>query len=342
MKLHRTLAIAAAIALAAGIQAAADWPITEKLDLDAIFKIKEEGLTPQRSKVMEIESYLTDVYGPRLTGSPEAREAADWTEKTMKEWGLANVHAETFPFGRGWHNERFTAVAVSPRAFPIIGYPKAWTPGTNGPVTGEATVAVIESDKDFDQFRGKLRGKYVLTADMRDVPAHFSALGHRYTEEELNELSLQPEPNGRGNFRPNPERLAFQKKKMQFYADEGVAALVDPSPRGDGGTVFVQSPQGVSRDPKDPLQPAQVVVAIEHYGRIFRMLQKHVPVTLQMDIQNKFFDADQNSFNIVGEIPGSDKADEIVMLGAHFDSWHGATGATANAAGISPTMLNEF
>src|ERR1041384_7681275 len=122
MKLHRTFAVTAVISLLVGLPLTAQWPAAERLDLDAIYRIKEEGF--QRSKVMEIESYLTDVYGPRLTGSPHIREAADWAQKTMREWGLSNVHLETFPFGRGWQNERFVANALTPRAYPIIGYPK--------------------------------------------------------------------------------------------------------------------------------------------------------------------------------------------------------------------------
>src|SRR6478672_7899049 len=140
---RRTLVLAAFIAITLALPLAAQWPAAEKLDLDAIYRIKDEGL--QRSKVMEIESYLTDVYGPRLTGSPNIREAADWAQKTMKDWGLVNVHIETWPFGRGWQNQRFLAHALTPRAYPIIGYPKAWTPGTAGQVTGEAVLAVINS-----------------------------------------------------------------------------------------------------------------------------------------------------------------------------------------------------
>ena len=128
MHYRRTFATTAIIAVLVGLPLAADWPVTEKLDLDAIYRIKEEGL--QRSKVMEIESYLTDVYGPRLTGSPNIKEAAEWAQKTMKDWGLANVHLETWPFGRGWQNDLFLAMAMKPRAYPLIGYPKAWTPGT--------------------------------------------------------------------------------------------------------------------------------------------------------------------------------------------------------------------
>ena len=128
MKIHRTFAFVAVFSVLVGLPLAADWPMTEKVDLDAVFRIKEEGM--QRSKVMEITSYLTDVYGPRLTGSPNIKEAADWALQTMKEWGLANVHLEKWPFGRGWQNQRFVAMAVTPRAYPLIGFPKAWTPGT--------------------------------------------------------------------------------------------------------------------------------------------------------------------------------------------------------------------
>ena len=323
-----------ALSVALALPLSAQWPMTEKIDLDAIYRIKDEGL--QRSKVMEIESYLTDVYGPRLTGSPNMKEAGDWAMKTMKDWGLTNVHEEAWPFGRGWQNQRFTANALTPRAYPLIAYPKAWTPGTNGPVTGDATIAVINEEKDFAEFKGKLRGKFVLSMPMRDVPAHFEAQGHRYTDTELTDLTKQPAAGGRGrgNFAAAQE---FNRKKAQFFIDEGVAAVLDFS-RGDGGTVFVQAPQGVSRDVKGPAQPAQVTLAIEHYGRIWRTLEKKIPVTLQIDADNKFYDADLNSFNIVADLPGTDKADEVVMLGAHFDSWHTGTGATDNAAGSAVMM----
>jgi hypothetical protein len=342
MKIHRTFvsttALTTVMALLVGLPLAADWPVTENLDLDAIYRIKEEGL--QRSKVMEIESYLTDVYGPRLTGSPNMKEAADWATKTMKDWGLANVHLESWPFGRGWQNQLFVATAMTPRAYPLIGYPKAWTPGTNGLVTGDAVIAVINDEKDFAAFRGTLRGKFVLATAMRDVPVHFEAPGHRYTDTELADLSKQPEGSGRGGRggRGGGAFLAaqdFSRKKTQFWIDEGVAAVLDIS-RGDGGTLFVQS--GGSRDAKDPPSPPQVVIAVEQYGRIVRTLEKKIPVTLSMNIDNRFYDADLNSFNVIGELPGTEKADEIVMIGAHFDSWHTGTGATDNAAGSAVMM----
>jgi hypothetical protein len=334
MNFRRTFASSALIAILVSLPLAADWPVTEKIDLDAIYRIKDEGL--QRSKVMEIESYLTDVYGPRLTGSPNIKEAADWAQKTMKEWGLANVRLESFPFGRGWQNRRFVAQALTPRAYPLIAYPKAWTPGTKGPVSGEAVMAIITSEKDFDTFRGKLRGKFVLATAMREVEPQFEAPGHRYTDAELADLAKQPSARGRGRGgRGNQADAAFARRKTQFWIDEGVAAVVDAS-RGDGGTLFVQS--GGSRNPKDPPSPPQVVLAVEHYGRIARTLEKNIPVTLQVDIDNTFYDDDLNAFNIVAELPGTDKADEVVMLGAHFDSWHTGTGATDNAAGSAIMM----
>ena len=321
-----------------GFPLAAQWPSTEKIDPDAIYRLKQEGL--QRSKVMDTVSYLTDVYGARLTGSQNIKDAAAWTEARMKEWGLANVHRETWPFGRGWENRRMVAMVTAPRPFPLIGYPKAWTPGTSGPVTGEAVMAILQNDMDLETYRGKLRGKFVLSVPVRDVPAHFEAAGHRYTESELSDLAKQPESGrgrGRGNF--GNADTTFPRRRTQFWIDEGVAAVLDVSSRGDGGTVFVQS--GGSRNPQDPRVPVLVTLAAEHYGRIARMLDKQIPVTLQMDIESAFLDGDQNAFNILGEIAGTDRSDEIVMLGAHFDSWHTGTGATDNAAG-SAVMLEAM
>jgi hypothetical protein len=339
MKTRHTFLVGAFVAVLTALPFAADSLTGEKIDLDAVYRIKEEGL--QRSKVMETESYLTDVYGPRLTGSPNIKEAADWAQKSMKEWGLSNVHLETFPFGRGWDNQRFVAMAVTPRAYPLIGFPKAWSPGTNGPVTGEAVLAVIQNERDLDTWRGKLRGKFVLTTAMRAVAARFDALGRRYTDADLETLSKQP-VSGRGRGTPpagggaNPQE--FQRKRTQFFVDEGVAALIDPSSNGDGGTFFVQAVPGTYRDTNSPPQAAQVVLAVEQYGRIVRTLEKKIPITLQMDIANRFYTDDLNAFNVVAEIPGTDKADEVVMLGAHFDSWHAGTGATDNAAGSAVMM----
>jgi len=339
MQTRRTFLVAVLLSVVVAFPLAADWPITERVDLDALYRIKDEGL--QRSKVMETMSYLTDVYGPRLTGSPNIKEAADWAQKTMREWGLSNVHLETWPFGRGWQNQRFVAMAVSPRVYPLIGFPMAWTSGTNGPITGEAVLATVQSERDFDTWRGRLRGKFVLTTPMRQVAARFDPLGRRFTDSDLTEVSKQP-ATGRGRGGQPPGAIVnlqeFQKKRAEFFAEEGVAALINPSTIGDGGTFFVQAAQGYSRDPKSPRLAPEVVLAIEHYGRIVRTLDKRIPVTLQMDIDNKFYDDDLNGFNVLAEIPGTDKGDEVVMLGAHFDSWHAGSGATDNAAGSAVMM----
>jgi carboxypeptidase Q len=308
----------------------------ERVDLDAIYRIKEEGLN--RSQVMDTVSYLTDVYGARLTGSPQIKAAADWTRKKLIQWELVNVNLEPWgPFGRGWSNERLSAEVLSPTPFPIIAYPKAWTPGTSGPVAGDVVIAVINNEQEFAKFRGQLRGKYVMMTTMRDVPALFQAPGRRYTDEELLTMSNQPvqPPRGGGQRGGGGAAPNFNQARLKFFLEEGVAATIEPAP-GTGGTLFVQS--GGGRNLSDPPVPAQVLMAVEHYGRIWRMLQKNVPVRLEMNIQNKFHDEELNAFNIVAEIPGTDKADELVMLGAHFDSWHTGTGATDNAAGSAVMM----
>lgn len=326
----RAVGLAIVVALPLSGQTAS--PAADRVDLDALYKIKEEGI--QRSQVMDITSYLTDVYGPRLTGSPNLKAAAEWARQQLTEWGLANAHLEPWgPFGRGWSSERFSAQVVSPRPFPLIGYAGAWTPGTNGAVTAEAVVAVVDSEADFARFRGKLRGKVVLAQRVPAVQPLWDAPAHRMTAEELSNLAMQPAPQGPFGGGGNFQQL--NQKRMQFYVDEGVAAVMYPG-RGDGGTVFGTG--NGPRDPAAPPYPTTLSVAVEHYGRIARMLDKGVPVTLQLDIQNKFYDDDRNAFNVVAEIPGSDKADELVMLGAHFDSWHGGTGATDNAAGSAVMM----
>jgi carboxypeptidase Q len=332
VKVAALLALAFALAWAAAAQT--DWLAP---DPSVIGKFEDEG--SQHSHIMEVMGYLTDVYGPRLTNSPNIREAGAYAVKTLSSWGLANVHEETWgPFGRGWSNELFEANEIAPRHFPLIAYPKAWTPGTNGPITGDAVFAKIEKEEDFAFYRGRLRGMFVLTASMRVVEAQFEAPAHRYTDQELADLA-QPRPS-----QPPPDKAArdrlhkqqeFNEKLVKFLTDEGAAAWLEPAPH-DGGTITVMS--GGSRDPRDPPVLPRVAVDIEHYGRIFRTLEKNIPVTLRIDIANKFYDDNPDSFNIVAEIPGTDKPDEVVMLGAHFDSWASGTGATDNAAGSAVMM----
>jgi carboxypeptidase Q len=316
--------------------------VPDKPDYDAIYKLKDEGFN--HSQIMEIESYLTDVYGPRLTNSPNIKAAAEWTTKKMGDWQLAKVKTEPWePFGRGWSNEKFFAEMVGPRSFILIGYPKAWTPGTNGPVTAEVVYAAITKEEDMAKYKGQLQGKLVITQVPDPVLPHFEADAKRYTDAELADLA-NFQITGGGD-KERDARIAqfraqrdLQNKIMKFLLDEGAVAWLEDQ-RGDDGTVFAQ--QGGSRDPKDPPAITRVALAAEHYGRIYRLLEKKIPVSITLDIENKFYDEDLKSFNITGEIPGTDKADEVVMLGGHFDSWQAGTGATDNGAG-SAVMLEAI
>jgi hypothetical protein len=334
-----------AFGLAGGLTLVAQ--VQDRVDYDAAYKIMEEGF--QRSQVMEIASYLTDVYGPRLTGSPTYKQGADWAIKKFNEWGLANARMEPFEFGRGWTNERTVVQVVEPQVYPVIAYPNAWTPGTDGPVVGEVVLAPIQGEADFEKFKGQLKGKIVLADPAREVKASFEPLASRFTDKELEEMALLQDPTQRGRRGvpnlppgvPQPDFRALRalgQKRMKFFLDEGVLAVVNASRMGDGGTVFMGG--AGSRDPKGPASPTQVTLAIEHYGRIYRTLEKKIPVKMSLDIKNTFHDDDQNSYNIVAEIPGSDPklAPEVVMLGGHFDTWHTGTGATDNSCGSAIMM----
>jgi hypothetical protein len=316
------------------LAAQTEWPGP---DLAAINTFEDES--SQRSQVMQVAGYLSDVYGPRLTNSPNIREAGEYAVKILNSWGLANVHEEPWgPFGRGWSNELIEANEISPRHFPLIAYPKAWTPGTSGQVTGEAVYAKIEKEDDFREFHGKLQGKFVMTAPLRAVEAHFDAPGHRLTDPELADLMqpLPPEPPPNQSQRDRLRaQQQFNAKLLKFLTDEKAAAWLEPTPH-DSGTIMVMA--GGPRDPKAPAVLPRVAVAIEQYGRILRTLEKNIPVVLQVNIANTFHDDNLDSFNIVAEIPGTDKADELVMLGAHFDSWDSGSGATDNAAGSAVMM----
>ena len=329
---------------------------------DPIERIKDEGMN--RSQVMQTLSYLSDVIGPRLTASPNMKRANEWTRDQMTKWGLQNAHLEAWgPFGRGWSLTRFSAQVVAPQAIPLIAYPKAWSPGTDGPLTAEVVYVDARADADLEKYKGKLNGKIVLTTVTRDVPAHFEALGSRMNEKDLLALADAPEPRpggGRGNFGAGGPNAAAQRalfqfvgNKLRFFQQEGAAMLIDPS-RGDGGTIFVQSasvpppvPDPNSTTPlrgipvydkRAPKVTPQLVLAVEQYNRLVRMLQAGESLKMTVDLGVAWQDADPMGYNTVAEIPGTDLKDEIVMLGGHMDSWHSGTGATDNGAGVSVAM----
>jgi hypothetical protein len=331
--------------------AAAGQAPQEKVDLDAINKMKDEGLN--RSQVMEILSYMTDVFGPRLTGSPNYKAASEWAVKKLESWGLQNAKLEPWgPFGRGWTLEGFSANMTGPHFSPLIAYPKAWSPSTNGAVRGEVVYLDAKTEADLERYRGKLKGAIVLLSPPRDVKAHFQPQSVRETDEDLLRLANAepPAPGGgqRRNFQGSPEQRAAQalmNKKWEMVYGEGAAVTLEVGRVGDGGTIFLGGanlyyPSGTPadrrksvRDKDAPQIIPQLVLTVEHYNRIIRMLGKGVPVRLEININARYHDQDLMGYNVVAEIPGTDLKDEIVMLGAHYDSWHSGTGATDNAAG---------
>ncbi len=326
---------------------------------DPIERIKDEGMN--RSQVMQTLSYLSDVIGPRLTASPGMKRANEWSRDQLTKWGLQNAHLEAWgPFGRGWSLKRFSAQVVDPLAIPLIAYPKAWSPATNGAVTAEVIYVDAKDEAELMKFKGKLKGEIVLTSKLREVKALFEAPGTRLNEKNLLALADSPEPRPRGGrrFELTPELRElrrFASRKLQFFHDEGAAVLVDASRMGDGGTIFVAAasvPQPIVDDPFGPNAPRQVqpydkkapkiipqlVMAVEHYNRIVRMIEAGEKVKMTVDLAVDWQDADAMGYNTIAEIPGTDLKDELVMLGGHMDSWHGGTGATDNAAGVSVAM----
>jgi len=332
---------------------------------DPVQRIRDEALN--RSQIMRTLDQLTNVIGPRLTGSPGMRRANEWTRDQLTRWGLANAHVEPWgTFGRGWSLRHFSAEAVEPQAFPLNAYPKAWSPATAGALTAEVVYVDAKDEAGLQKFRGQLRGKIVLNGPVRDPAAHFEPEGTRASEKQLLDLANAPDP---ATLPARPRATAemraatrFNSQKFNFYQQEGAALVIDPS-RGDGGNIFVQQaqvPQPLPTDPralqalldrapdaprqfrawdKDAPQFApQVVLSIEHYNRLARMLEAGERVRASFNIDAQFLEQDLTAANTVAEIPGTDLKDEVVMLGGHLDSWHGGTGATDNAAGVAVAM----
>ncbi|MGB2734633.1 MAG: M20/M25/M40 family metallo-hydrolase [Saprospiraceae bacterium] len=298
--------------------------------------IKDQGL--EKSKVMDYAFYLTDVYGPRLTGSDMTDQAVAWAVTELKKMGMQNVHTESWgPFGRGWELKHFEISNESPTYYPIIGYPKAWTGSTKGKVSGQVIYIDASTEAELAKYKGKLKGKIVLLDTLREVKEWFDAPGKRYEAEQLLEMANAPQPTpfGRGRF-PRNFGASLAGNVWTLINDEQPLAVLDRSFKGDQGTVFVSGAraiQGKRVQDNDAIVIPQVTIAVEQYNRIFRQLKAGIPVTVSLDLQTKYTNPDGMEYNIIAEIPGTDLKDEIVMFGAHFDSWHSATGATDNGAG---------
>ena len=325
------------LALACLLNAAAA-TAEEPIDWDAVNRIRDEGFI--RSRVMEVLEHMTDHIGPRLTGSPAAREANEWTRDKLTEWGMENARLEPWgPFGRGWSFSRASAHMLAPRQTPLMVVPRAWTPGTGRkPARGQAIKVKLEEEKDLAEQEGKLEGKILFLSDARPIEAPEGPIFHRYSDERLEEITefRIPDPRGGGRWlEERAKREKFRKALNEFLEKEKVAATVVISSR-DYGILRVGG--AGSREPGESVGVPSVAMAAESYNHVLRLLEDDVEVELEIEVAARFYDDDPMAYNTLAEIPGTDKADEIVLVGAHLDSWHAGTGSNDNAAGCAVAM----
>jgi len=324
---------------------------------DAVAKFKDEGMN--RSQAMATMRYLTDVIGARLTNSPAQKRANNWTRDQLTKWGMKNAAVDPWgEFGRGWELKRFTASVIAPEYMPVRAYPKAWSPSTNGAVTGDVVYVDAADEAGLEKYKGKLKGAIVLMSQPREVKPGFEPTAFRRDEKELQKLAeatVQPN-NPQQQFQATAEQIAaarFNARKFRFFHEEGAAVLLEPSQGVDAGTIRVMGasvPQaaadaanpfgGVRVYAKNaPVIIPQFVVETEQYNRLFRLLVKDgVPMKMTVDLATQFYENDLQGYNTIAEIPGTDLKDEVVMIGAHLDSWHSASGATDNGAGVTVVM----
>jgi hypothetical protein len=377
------LCVLAALPVAPGHAAAGAEPV----DLEMVNRIRDEGF--ERSGVMATARGLTEVVGARLTGSPGMRRANEWTRDRLAGWGLGNAHLEPWgPFGRGWSFDRASVHLVEPFQLPLIALPQAWTPGTDGPVRGEAVRVALESEEDLEKHRGKLAGKVLLLDEARELRDWDGPVVEQYDEDELAGLGdfEIPDEGGQPWRARARKRYRFRKKLNEFLVEEGAVATIEVSSR-DAGLVRVGG--AGSREPDESTGVPALVMAVDHYNRLVRLAEDAAvddgteaesgdeaavtagaengsekadaadapapePVepeadaepesppgpapVVEIDVVARFHDDDPMAYNTLAEIPGTDLADQVVMAGAHLDSWHAGTGATDNGAGCAVVM----
>jgi carboxypeptidase Q len=308
----------------------------EAVDLGVVTRIRDEGLN--RSQVMETAEYLCDVIGPRLSNSPAAREGNRWARDRFATWGLSNAHLESYgPVGLGWTFDHAVVDMVSPVAAPLYALPKAWTPGTDGPARGKVVRLKLETEDDLAAARGKAAGKIVLLRDAVAVAGEDKPALTRYSEKDLQDLDAFEIPARRKLEEERAEslkRLHFRDALNRFLADEKALAAIEPSRFAD----VLQVQGGASQKPDAPKGVTRLVMLDEHYNRLVRLREQGKDVELQIDVRARFLDDDLMGYNTLAEIPGTDKRAELVMAGAHLDSWHTGTGATDNGAGVAVVM----
>ncbi|MGY0504680.1 M20/M25/M40 family metallo-hydrolase [Luteimonas sp. e5] len=313
----------------------------EPVDVAMASRIRQEAF--QRSQVMNTLTHLTENIGPRLTNSPAMHRANEWTADTLRGWGLSNVHQEEVEdLGHGWEFSHASVEMLSPRRMPLHALPKAWTPGTEGPVEGEAMAVKLENAADLEKHKGQLRGKILFLSDAREYKPGIEPDFHRHDEAGLAELQRFAVPKDRAqsdraaNVRRFRERTEFTRNLNRYLVEEGVLATVSIS-GWDNGIIRVGG--GGSRKPGEPVGVPDLAMIAEHYNPVMRALERKQPVRLRIEVDARFTGTGHEpGYNTIAELPGGNKRDEIVMLGAHLDSWHTGTGASDNASGVAVMM----
>jgi carboxypeptidase Q len=323
-------------------------PATEAVDLNAYNAIRTEGM--EHSHVMDYAGGLADGIGPRLTGSPNMAKANAWTRDQLTRMGCVNAHLEDWgEFGMGWQQLNTWVRMTEPDTVVFLAQATPWSPSTNGPVTAQAVSVVIEDVGDIAKYKGKLAGKIVLLGEMRNVPVPDLPFFTRYTDQELMALAeaTEGDPELKARIERALKRYKLTKAIIPFLAEEKVAGVLVPSRDGKNGAgtgiIFDDNGASLGRTPyhRETAVPFPVVVTqIESYGRVFRLLEHHVPVSLEMNVETKFTGDHEHGFNTVAEIPGTDPGlkEEVVMVGGHLDSWIAGSGATDNGAGSVVAM----
>jgi len=322
--------------LVAAFAAAAEQAV-EKVDLGVVNKIRFEGL--QHSQVSQLAAYLSDVIGPRPTGSPEIDRANRWAAEKMKGWGLTNVALEPYDdFGVGWALRYVSAHLIKPHYAPLIAISVEWGSSTRGKIAGQPVYVDIKSKADFERYKGRLRGKIVLYQPPRPVPTPFTPDARRHDEESLRRLAETPIT---ASTPPDPDYVrSFADDLEDFFRAEGVGVLVSSSGSRlrEYGTVLASGVRQ-ARDPKRARPLPEIILAAEHYNRVVRIIEEFKePAEMEVEVRTETYDKDLRGYNVVGEIPGTDKKDEIVMLGGHIDSWSAGTGAADDAAGCAVSL----
>jgi hypothetical protein len=313
---------------------------------DVVDLIRSEGF--DNSQVMDNAGYLADVIGPRLTGSPNLRQAQEWALARMAEFGLSGAHKEAWGDETvGWEIQRVSVHMTAPDYQMVIAYPLALTPGTQGPITTNAVIATIETPADLDRYRGRLDGAVVLATPPMPTSPRFVQDAFRHDEESLGVFETEGRDLLIGRHaRGQLEQSTFRRQGIsdvdveEFYKSEGVAIVLTAS-IGSDGTVYATG-HSTTRDNRtragiENALPT-LAVAAEHYNRIYRILERGIAVTMDVEVRVGYDESDPTGYNVIGEIPGTDLADEVVMIGAHMDSWHTGTGATDNASGVSVVL----